>query len=376
MSQPTRHIPLARPAIQESDIAAVVDVLRSGQLVQGPRVGAVEAALCRRTGAPFAAAAANGTATLHLALLALGIGPGDEVIVPAFSYVATANAVMHAGATPVFVDIRPDTFNIDVGRIEAALTPLTRAIMPVHEFGLCADMDAVLDIAETHGLAVIEDAACALGAQDGGREAGTMGDAGSFSFHPRKAVTSGEGGCLLLKHEQHWLAVRALRNHGIGRRAGGDADDFIYAGYNYRMTDMAAALLLGQLERVDAARERRAELAERYNAAFSESIAVTAPTVPPGKRHAWQTYHVMLLPSLDRRSIVHGLAALGIGANYGAQCIPALPVYREKGAFHPTDFPTAHAAFNNGLALPLYEHLQDDDIDFVAQSLIKLVGKP
>lgn len=376
MSQHACSIPLARPAIAESDIAAVVEVLRSGMLVQGPKVAEVEAALRRRTGAPFAAAVSNGTVTLHLALLALGIGPGDEVIVPAFSYVATANAVVHTGAMPVFVDIQTGTFNIDVARIEVAITPRTRAIMPVHEFGLCADMDAVLEIAKARGLFVIEDAACALGAADNGREAGTMGDAGSFSFHPRKAATSGEGGALLIQNEERWHAVRALRNHGIGRRHGGDADDFIYAGYNYRMTDVAAALLLGQLDRVDASRERRQQLAARYTAAFAGSAVVSPPVVPPGKRHAWQTYHIMLHPGLYRTHIINELAALGIGSNYGAQCIPALSAYREKRAFHPTDFPAAYAAFNNGLALPLYESLQDDEVDLVAQHLLRLTGNP
>jgi dTDP-4-amino-4,6-dideoxygalactose transaminase len=376
MSQLRYSIPLARPAISESDIAAVVEVLRSGMLVQGPKVSAVEAALCHRTGAPFAAAAANGTATLHLALLTLGIGPGDEVIVPAFSYVATANAVIHAGATPVFVDIEEATFNIDVAKIEAAITPRTRAIMPVHEFGLCADMDAVMDLARQHQLLVIEDAACALGALDGGREAGTMGDAGSFSFHPRKAATSGEGGALLLKKEEHWLAARALRNHGIGQRLGDTSDDFIYAGYNFRLTDIAAALLLGQLERVDAARERRAELADRYNAAFSISGVIQPPVTPLGKRHAWQTYHVMLHPTLDRNRIIHGMASLGIGCSYGAQCIPALPIYREKYGFSLSKFPVSYRCFNDGLALPLYESLQNNEVDFVAQSLLRLTGIP
>jgi perosamine synthetase len=374
-STPPYNIPLAKPTIQEADIENVARVLRSGALVQGPEVAAVEHWLCSRTGVPFAAAAANGTATLHLALLALGIGTGDEVIVPAFSYVATANAVELTGARPVFVDVRTDTFNIDAAQIERAITPRTRAIMPVHEFGLCAGMTSILEIAARRGLPVIEDAACALGARDGECEAGSMGDFGSFSFHPRKAATAGEGGALLIKKEAHWHKVRALRSHGVGLVGATDAaDDFLYAGLNYRLTDIAAALLRGQLERLDKARDKRTALAARYSTAFTGHPLIVPPTVPEGKVHAWQTYHVMLHPSVPRDAVIARLRALGIGSNYGAQCIPALRFYREKYQFGDNEFPCAYAAYSHGLALPLYETLTIQDVDFVAASVVAIVG--
>jgi perosamine synthetase len=238
-------IPLAKPNIRESDIENVAVVLRSGMLVQGAEVLNIEARLAEYLKVKHVICLSNGTATLHTALLALGIGPGDEVIIPALSYIATANVIERVGATPIFVDVEERSFNIDATKILAAITAKTKAIMPVHEFGLIADINIIKEIADANNLYLIEDAACALGAKQNDVFAGTIGDFGSFSFHPRKAITSGEGGCLVTNDDALADKARTLRNHGVDMSTG--SMEFIEAGLNYRMTDFQAAMLKGQL---------------------------------------------------------------------------------------------------------------------------------
>jgi perosamine synthetase len=245
----TKFLPLAKPDIREEDIALVNEVLRSGMLVQGVYVEKLEEAFALFHNVKHAIAVSNGTATLHLALHVLGIGPGDEVIVPAFSYVATANVVELVGATCVFADIEERTFNIDVRRIEEKITPRTKAIIPVHEFGLACDIEAVCALAAKHNLHVIEDAACALGAAQNGKPVGSFGIMGSFSLHPRKSITSGEGGLLLTNDDHIAARLRQLRNHGI--RMENAQMNFVDAGFNYRMTDFQAALAWSQFQRLE-----------------------------------------------------------------------------------------------------------------------------
>ena len=363
-------IPLSSPDIRAEDIERVVDVLRTGQLVQGPHVAQLEEATREYLGTAEAVAVSSGTATLHLALRALEVGPGDDVIVPAFSHVATANVVELVGARPVFVDIDLETFNIDVRQIADKVTPRTRAILPVHEFGLMCDMEEVGKLAERHGLPVVEDAACALGARLQGVNAGTLGAFGSFSLHPRKAITSGEGGLLTTNDRRLASAVRALRNHGI------DPDqantDFVCAGFNYRLTDFQAALAASQLPRLEAAIERRTEIAELYRRLLN-SPRVRLPSVPPGARHTYQTFHILLDPAVDRPALIANLKASGIGSNYGAQCIPAQTHYRRKyGHDAAREFPRAYRAYTSGLAIPMFEKMSDDDVAQVAQTLNRL----
>ncbi|MBK8785168.1 MAG: DegT/DnrJ/EryC1/StrS aminotransferase family protein [Chitinophagaceae bacterium] len=257
-----KFIPLASPDINQQDIDCVTAVLRSGMLVQGINVLALEKSFNEFNKSKNAIALSNGTATLHLALLALGIGKGDEVIVPAFSYVATANVVEMVGATCVFVDIDINTFNIDVTKIEAHITSKTKAIIPVHEFGLACDIEAIMQIAVKHKLYVIEDAACALGAMQNGKHAGTFGNLGSFSLHPRKSITSGEGGVLLTADDELAKKLRQLRNHGIEMQDG--QMHFVDAGLNYRMTDFQAALANSQMQRLARIIAYKQELAEVY----------------------------------------------------------------------------------------------------------------
>lgn len=363
-------IPLTSPDIRDEDIEAVVKVLRSGMLVQAQNVLDFEASMAAFTHAEHAIAVSNGTATLHLALVALGIKAGDEVIVPALSYVATANVVELVGATPVFVDVDIDTFNIDVNALEAKITARTKAIIPVHEFGLACDIETVMQLAQKHNLVVIEDAACALGAMQNGKQTGSFGTFGSFSFHPRKAVSSGEGGILTTSDEALAAKVRILRNHGVEMQDG--KMEFVEAGFNYRLTDFQAALVNSQLKRLPQIIAYKNELAEVYFNEISHA-AIKLPVVPSDRNHTWQTFHVVLDTVFDRDKVIADLREKGIGTNYGAQCIPAQQYYLKKyGLDFAKEFPNALRAFRSGLAIPIYEKLQKEQIRQIASVLNKL----
>lgn len=365
----TKNIPLMSPDITDEDIAAVTDVLRSGMLVQGKKVAELEAAVASYLDVKHAIAVSNGTATLHLALVALGIGHGDEIIVPAFSYIATANVVELVGATPVFVDIDIRTFNLDSTQIEKHITGKTKAIIPVNEFGLAADLTEIMAIAIRHGIAVIEDSACALGAKEGQKYAGTFGMLGSFSFHPRKAITSGEGGMLVTNDDKLAAKLRILRNHGIEMQNG--AMEFVMAGFNYRMTDFQAAMLSNQIKRLPAIISSRQSLAKVYEEKLVNT-KFSRPVIPAGKLHTWQTYHVIVDKGLKRNDVIDYLKENGIGSNYGAQCMPYQKFFQAKYKLDCYSlFPNAMLAYTNGLALPLYEKLNKSDIEYVSETLNK-----
>jgi len=362
-------IPLMSPAIPESAIDEVVAVLRSGMLVQGRNVAAFESEVADYLGAKHVVAVSNGTASLHLALIALGIGPGDEVIVPAFSYVATANVVEVVGATCVFVDVESGTFNIDVSLVEAAITPRTKAIIPVHEFGLACDIESLSEIARKHGLFIIEDAACALGATDNGRFAGTVGEIGSFSLHPRKAVTAGEGGLLVTEDDCLAKRFRILRNHGIDPDM--DGMNFVDAGLNYRMTDFQAALVRPQFKNISENITAKRRLADSYFEMLVSDERVSLPVVPDGKLHTWQTFHMVLDDSVNRNEFIRKMKDSGIGTNFGAQCIPDQIYYRDKYELDSSrEFPNALRAADHGLALPIYEKLTGNDVQRVSEAVL------
>ena len=363
-------IPLGRPDITEKDIDAVAAVLRTGMLIQGKNVIALEEAFTNFVNSKHAVAVSSGTATLHLALKLLGIGHGDEVIVPAFSYVATANVVELVGATPVFVDIELSTFNIDVNQIETKISSHTKAIIPVHEFGLACDMETICSIAEKYKIHVIEDAACALGAVQNSKKAGTFGIIGSFSLHPRKSITSGEGGILVTEDDRIAVKLRQLRNHGIEMKEG--IMYFPEAGFNYRMTDFQAALALSQMSRIQNILQYKQKLAAVY---FNEikNQRVTLPGIPPGHNHTWQTFHLLLSEDLDQQKTMQQLKEKNIGTNYGAQCIPAQEYYRNKYGYDASSlFPSAYKAFTKGLALPLYERLTEQQVVYISQIINQL----
>lgn len=364
------NIPLMIPSVTEADVENVVRVLRSGYLIQGKEVEKLEQNITELVGAKHAICVSNGTATMHLALLALGVGPGDEVIVPAFSYIATANVVELVGATPIFVDIEPETFCIDISKIQQAITKRTKAIIPVHEFGLMANMEELNKIARDNKLSVIEDAACALGAKINLRNAGAMGNVGSFSLHPRKAITSGEGGILTTNDDSLANKLRILRNHGIEYQDG--KMEFTEAGFNYRLTDFQAALVHHQLTRLSSIITYKNELASLYKKIIINP-AVLLPSIPSGRNHTWQTFHIIWQGRSGRDEIIAALRKEGIGTNYGAQCIPAQKYFLKKyGIDSQNLFPNAYKAYTQGIALPMYDKLTKDEVHYIADKLNQL----
>ncbi|MCA0431132.1 MAG: DegT/DnrJ/EryC1/StrS family aminotransferase [Bacteroidetes bacterium] len=365
-------IPLAKPNIQEQDINLVAEVLKSGMLVQGKYVNELENSFINFTKTKYASAVSNGTATLHLALIALGVKTGDEVIVPAFSYMATANVVELVGAKPIFVDIDISTFNIDVTKIESVITSKTKAIIPVHEFGLACDIDSIIAIAKKHNLFVIEDAACALGALYKGKHVGSFGNFGSFSLHPRKAISCGEGGVLITNEETLDSEIKLLRNHGTEITNG--KMDFTRFGFNYRMTDFQAALVFSQLPRLNETINYKQNLAEVY---FSElkTTKIKLPFVPNYTKHTWQTFHVLVNENINRDELIIKLRDKNIGANYGAQCMPYMKSFKNKYNLNSEElFPNALLAYKQGLALPLYELLNTEQIKYISNTLNQLIS--
>ena len=366
----THFLPLAKPDIREEDIALVNEVLRSGMLVQGVYVEKLEKAFADFHSVKHAIAVSNGTATLHLALKVLGIGKGDEVIIPALSYVATANVVELVGATCVFVDVDERTFNINVNKIEEKISSRTKAIIPVHEFGLACDIETVCAIAKKYNIPVVEDAACALGAWQKKKLTGTHGILGSFSLHPRKSITSGEGGVLLTNDNSLATKLKQLRNHGIQMHEG--HMNFVEAGFNYRMTDFQAALAWSQFQRLETILDYKNELSDLYFSAITTD-KVLLPLIPKDRNHTWQTFHLLLSNNLSQKQVVEILKKQNIGANYGAQCIPAQTYYLQKYGLNSEQlFPNAYMAYTKGLAIPIYERLTKDDILYIAQTVNQL----
>jgi perosamine synthetase len=355
-------IPITKPWILESDIDAVSAVLRTGMLVQGQEVEKLEIAVADYLNVKQVIAVSNGTATMHIMLKVLGIGPGDEVIVPAFSYVATANVVELVGATPVFVDIDINTFNIDTKLIEQKVTPKTKAILAVHEFGLAANAKEINNICKKHKLFFLEDAACALGANIENKKTGSFGQSASFSLHPRKAITSGEGGLIATNDIEFADKCKILRNHGVDMTKG--KTGFVEAGFNYRMTDFQAALVASQFNRFEDILIKKNNIAAQY---FKEikNPKVTLPTIPQGYTHSLQSFH-LLLNGITQNEAIEKLKLLGVGANYGAQCIPEVEYYNNKYKHNAAiDFPNAYTAFEQGLVIPLYPQMQQDEINRV-----------
>jgi len=350
------RIRLARPDVGEDELAAIRDVVRSGQLTMGPRVGEFEAAVAHAVGTAHAAVVSSGTAALHLALLALEIGPGDEVIVPAYTFPATANAVELCGARAVLVDVDPDTFVVDPAGVAAAVTPRTRAVMAVHLFGRPVDWEA-LQTAVPQGVVLLEDAAGALGARYRGTPCGALGVAACLSFHPRKIVTTGEGGAVATDEAALDAAVRRLRHHGWATLG-----EMPAPGFNYRLPDLLCAIGIPQLARLDellAARERVA----RWYTERLEHFLLT-PSAADGDRHGWQAYVVQL----DRRD--DALAALrgaDIEAQIGTWALHRLEPYRPQGSF-----PGADRAFERALALPLATTTTEAEVERVADVLTRL----
>jgi perosamine synthetase len=363
-----RRIWLARPQLAGDEVDEIRSVLESGILTQGPKVAELEHMVAELVGVPHAFAVTSATTALHLSLVAARIGPGDEVLVPDFTFPATANVVVQQGAVPVLVDITVDTFAIDPEDLERHVTPRTRAILPVHPFGLPAPMDAVLDFAREHELAVIEDAACALGATDGGRQAGSIGLAGCFSFHPRKSITTGEGGMITTADDALAGRIGLLRSHG-GVREGGRFR-FEAAGFNYRMSDILAAVGVAQMRRLDAFLENRRRVAGWYDERLAGAESVRIPGAPDGRTHTYQSYVVLLDEAIDRDRVIGALAADGIETTIGTYALHAEPFFARTYGHRPGDRPRSWRAYRSGLSLPLHGGVSDEDVEVVVERLL------
>jgi perosamine synthetase len=368
----TAPLPYGRQWIDDDDIAAVVEVLRSDWLTTGPKVEEFETAFAAETGAAHAVAVSSGTAALHLAMAALGIEPGDEVVVPALTFAASANCVVYCGGTPVFADVDPHTLLLDVEDVERRITPRTRAIVAVDYAGQPCDYDALRALADAHGLALVADACHSLGGADRGRPVGSLADVSCFSLHPVKHITTGEGGVLTLDDSVSASRLRALRNHGIAtdhrQRAENGAwfYEMLELGFNYRLTDFQCALGTSQLRKLSGWIARRQELALRYDAAFAAVDGIEPLAVRPDASHA---YHLYVVQVANRDTVFAGLRARGIGANVHYVPVHLHPFYRERFGTGPGLCPAAEAAYERILSLPLYPQLEDGDVDFVVSSL-------
>lgn len=361
---------LAKPYIPDSAYEKVKEILESGNLIQGKYVRQFEQKVQEYLDVPNALMVSSGTAALHLALLALDIKLGDEVIVPAFTYPATVNVVEIVGAKPVLVDINLIDFCIDVQKIEQKITNKTKAIIPVHEFGQAADIKTITDLCKKYNLKLIEDAACALGSEYNGKKAGTYGDFGCFSLHPRKAITTGEGGIVVTSNERLAEKIKLFRNHGAYKK---DCKlDFYLPGLNYRMTEFQAAIGIPQLEEIDSIINKRKEQAGIYNDLLQNIENIDIPETFENRKHVYQTYHI-LLKNKNRDRLIKELRKQQIETNLGAQALHCLTYYREKYDYKKTDFVNAAFAYNQGLALPLGRHLKLEDIKKVSCALKEIV---
>ncbi|MFI0899852.1 DegT/DnrJ/EryC1/StrS family aminotransferase [Streptomyces sp. NPDC020983] len=364
-------IPLVHPSLGERELAAVAEVFASGWPAgQGPRGKALEALLAERYGVGDAVAVSNCGAALHLAMLALGVEPGDEVIVADYTFPAPAHAVRYVGATPVFADVRPDTGTVDPAAVEALIGPRTVGIIAVDTLGMPADYTELMALAGAHGLFVVEDAACAVGATYQGRPAGSLAPVACLSFHGRKGATSGEGGALLAADPVIGADARLRSSFGIGsiydqaQVVGLPIPVFTDIGYNYKLSDIAAAILQVQLDRVDELLGRRNRAAAAYAELLGGEELLTLPHVPADRTHAWQSYLVTLDPRVDRAGVAAALRAQGIGCGQGAWATHLQPVYSSDRSC-----PVSADLFARNLAIPMHAELTEDQVEQVAHTL-------
>jgi len=378
----TKMIQIAQPSTGEEEWQATREPLMSGWLTQGPKVAQFEAAFAARHAVKHALATSSCTTGLHLILAALGIGPGDEVIVPAFTWVATANVVLYCGATPVLADVERDTYNIDPAEVARKLSPRTRAVIAVHLFGLCADMDALRQVVPAH-VAIIEDAACASGASYKGVAAGSLGLAAAFSFHPRKSITTGEGGMVTTNDAQLARTADMLRNHGAEiseeQRHHGPRPyllaDFNLLGFNYRMTDLQGAVGLAQLAKLDRFIAERDRWARWYIDALQPLPWLRMPRLPAGGTHAWQAFVTYVDPQrapLPRNEIMEQLQRAGISTRPGTHAVHMLGYYRKRFGLARADYPAAADCDANTMAIPLHNRMSADDYRHVVAALKKI----
>ena len=377
-----RVIQISQPSTGEEEWQATREPLMSGWLTQGPKVAQFERAFAVRHGVRYALATSSCTTALHLILAAMGIGPGDEVIVPAFTWVATANVVLYCGATPVLADVARETYNVDPAEVARKLSPRTRAVIAVHLFGLCVDMDALRRVVPAH-VAIIEDAACASGASYKGAAAGGLTAAGAFSFHPRKSITTGEGGMITTNDAHLANTANMLRNHGAAiseeQRHKGPRPyllaEFNLLGFNYRMTDLQGAVGLVQLAKLDQFVAERDKWARWYGEQLGSVPWLRMPVRPADGAHAWQAFVVYVdarRAPLPRNDIMERLQSEGISTRPGTHAIHLLGYYRKRFGFVPEDFPAARDCDANTMAIPLHNRMSADDYRHVVDALRKV----
>ena len=372
-------IPIAKPVLDEAEAEAARQAVLSGWVTQGPQVAAFENEFAVHVGAPHACAVSSCTTALHLALLAVGVGAGDEVITASHSFIATANSIRYCGATPVFVDIEPRTYNLDPRRVTEAITPRTRAILVIHQMGMPCDLPALLNIANRHSVALIEDAACATGSEirangDWERVGRPRGAIACFSFHPRKVITTGDGGMLTTSKADFDRAFRLLRQHGMNipdtvRHGSAEVifEEYPVFGYNYRMTDIQAAIGRKQLERVSQLVSRRRALAAHYDELLGNIEGLLLPFEPEWARSNWQSYCVRLPDRVDQKTVMQELLDQGIATRRGIMCSHREPCYAGDQLRH--DLHESELAQDHAILLPLYTQMTEQDQVYVANSL-------
>jgi dTDP-4-amino-4,6-dideoxygalactose transaminase len=372
-------IPIAKPVLEEAEAEAARQAVLSGWVTQGPQVAAFETEFAASVGAPHACAVSSCTTALHLALLAVGVGADDEVITASHSFIAGANSIRYCGATPIFVDIDPRTYNLDPRRVAEAVTPRTRAILAIHQMGMPCDLPALLAVASRRGIALIEDAACAAGSEihiNGNWEpiGRPRGDIACFSFHPRKVITTGDGGMLTTSNPAHETAFRLLRQHGMSipdtvRHGSPEVvfEDYLAVGYNYRMTDIQAAVGRKQLERLPELVARRRTLAARYEELLGNIEGLLLPLEPEWARSNWQSYCVRLPDRLDQKAVMQKLLDQGIATRRGIMCSHREPPYADKKPRH--ELRQSELAQDHAILLPLYAQMTEEDQLTVANAL-------
>ena len=376
-------LPYGRQSIDEEDIQAVVDVLRSDWLTTGPKVEEFEEAFAARVGAKHAVSFSSGTAALHAAAFAAGIGPGDEAITSPLTFAATANSILYQRGVPVFADVRPDTLNLDPELVAAQITSRTRALLPVDYAGHPAELAPLLEIADRHGLIVIEDACHALGAQYRGRSVGGISHMTVFSSHPVKHITTGEGGMVTTDNGEFAATMRKFRNHGISsdarqrQREGQWHYEMVLLGFNYRLTDIACGLGVQQLGKLDANLSRRREIAAQYTLELRDLPGVSVPHVAPDCTPAWHLYPIRLDAArlgCDRGEFFRALRAENIGVSVHYVPVHLHPYYREHLGYEGGEFPIAETAYQNLLSLPIFHGMTGDDVEDVICAMEKVVS--